>query len=190
MLCSNGGGTFDSASLDAMRVMAAGRVAGRSLGFSNGASLSTGAISSTGADFLMDSGGGVSSLPPSNLAASDAVLSGRMVPCVDEDTFRVGEGMFRVGEVGGSAGIAVPLVLSHEGGFCDALLVVDWRRFACEGVVGVSLGLRGELLGVDGRTVDGELSLMEPGRRKGDWRGLLKESGEGLYGVGVVDFAC
>jgi len=42
------------------------------------------------------------------------------------------------------------------------------------------LGFRGELFGVDGRRVDGELSLMEPGLRKGDWRGLLKERGEGL----------
>jgi hypothetical protein len=51
----------------------------------------------------------------------------------------------------------------------------------------VSFGFSGELLGVKGRTVDGELSRMEPGLRKGDWRGLLKESGDGLYGVGVVD---
>jgi hypothetical protein len=81
----------------------------------------------------------------------------------------------------------VPLVFSHEGGFCDALLRVAGRRFACDGVVGVSFGLRGELFGVDGRTVEGEPSLMDPGRRKGDCRGLLNESGEGLYGVGVVD---
>jgi hypothetical protein len=51
----------------------------------------------------------------------------------------------------------------------------------------VSFGFSGELLGVRGLTVLGELSRMEPGRRKGDWRGLLKESGDGLYGVGVVD---
>lgn len=44
----------------------------------------------------------------------------------------------------------------------------------------MSLGLRGELFGVRGRTVDGEFSLIELGLRKGDWRGLLKESGEGL----------
>jgi hypothetical protein len=81
----------------------------------------------------------------------------------------------------------VPRVFSHEGGFCEALLVADCRRFAWDGVVGVSFGFSGELFGVDGRTVDGEPSRMEPGLRKGDWRGLLKESGEGLYGVGVVD---
>lgn len=53
--------------------------------------------------------------------------------------------------------------------------------------MGVSLGLRGELPGVEGFTVEGELSRMEPGLRNGDWRGLLKERGDGLYGVGVVD---
>lgn len=103
----------------------------------------------------------------------DAVFSGRTVCCVDVDTWRVGD-------AGASGAVAVPRVFSHDGGFCDALLVVDWRRFAWEGVVGVSLGLRGELFGVKGRTVDGEFSLMEPGLRKGDWRGLLNESGEGL----------
>jgi hypothetical protein len=88
--------------------------------------------------------------------------------------------MLRVGEIGASAGAAVPRVFSHEGGFCEALLVVGCRRVACEGVVGVSFGFNGELLGVKGRTVEGELSRMEPGLRKGDWRGLLKERGEGL----------
>lgn len=135
----------------------------------------------------LSTSGGVLSRPPSNRAASDAVLKGRMVDCVEEETFLVGEGMFRVGDIGASVGVAEPRVFSHEGGFCEALLVVDCRRFACDGVVGVSLGFSGELLGVDGRTVEGEPSRMEPGRRKGDWRGLLKESGEGLYGVGVVD---
>jgi hypothetical protein len=106
------------------------------------------------------------------------------VCCVDEDTCRVGElflGGERalVGELGGSGDLVIPRVFSHDGGFCEALLAMD-RRFACEGVVGVSLGLRGELFGVVGRRVDGELSRMEPGLRKGDWRGLLKERGEGL----------
>jgi hypothetical protein len=101
----------------------------------------------------------------------EAVLRGRG---------REGEGMFLVGELGGSGVLAVPRVFSHEGGFCGALPAVDWRRVTCEGVVGVSFGLRGELLGVVGRSVDGEASRIEPGRRKGDWRGLLKESGEGL----------
>lgn len=48
------------------------------------------------------------------------------------------------------------------------------------------MGFSGELVGVVGLAVAGEASRMEPGRRKGDWRGLLKDSGEGLYGVGVV----
>ena len=110
-----------------------------------------------------------------------------MVPCVDEETFLVGDGMFLVGDIGASFGVAEPRVFNHEGGFWEALLVVDCRKCACDGVVGVSLGFSGELLGVDGRTVEGEPSRMEPGLRKGDWRGLLKESGDGLYGVGVVD---
>lgn len=116
----------------------------------------------------MESGGGVYSLPPSNFAAIDAVFKGRTVCCEEVDTFRAGEAMFRVGELSGSGVVAVPRVFSHDGGFCEALLVVDWRRVACEGVVGVSLGLRGELFGVEGRSVDGEPSLIEPGLRKGD----------------------
>jgi hypothetical protein len=99
----------------------------------------------------------------------------------------VGEGMLRAGDRGGSAVLA--RLLSHAGGFCEALLIVDCRRFACDGVVGVlSFGFSGELLGVKGRTVvDGEASRIDPGLRNGDWRGLLEKSGEGLYGVGVVD---
>lgn len=142
-------------------------------------------------DDLSTSGGVTLFRPPSNFAASDAVLRGRTVSMVEEDELRVGDGMFREGEAGTSAVLVVPRVFSHEGGFCDALLVVDCRRLACEGVVGVSFGvsfgLSGELLGVDGRTVEGEPSRMDPGLRKGDCRGLLKERGEGLYGVGVVD---
>lgn len=67
--------------------------------------------------------------PPSNLAAIDAVLRGRTVACVDDDKFRVGDGTWRVGELGGSGAVAVPRVLSQDGGLTDALLVVDWRRF-------------------------------------------------------------
>ena len=122
----------------------------------------------------------MSPFPLSNFAASDAVLNGRAVCCVSEETCRVGDSAFRVGE-GGASGVAVvPRVVSHGGGFCEGLLAVDWRRLACEGVVGVSLGFSGEVLGVAGRRLDGEASRMEPGRRKGDWRGLLKVSGEGL----------
>jgi len=131
----------------------------------------------------MDRGGGVSSLAPltlSNLAAMDAVLNGRTVFCEFEEAFRVGERLRR-GELGGSGVAVVPRVLSHEGGFGDAGLAAVGRRFTWDGVVGVvSLGFKGELFGVDGRRVDGEASLIEPGLRNGDWRGLLKESGEGL----------
>jgi hypothetical protein len=195
MLCRSGGGILDRASLVTARVKGAGRIAGLSAGFSKGVSFSTGANFSTGAslsnDAALSTKGGVLSLPPSNRAASDAVLKGRMVFCVELETLRVGDGMFRVGEMGASVGVAVPRVFSHDGGFCEALLVVDCRNVAWEGVVGVSFGFSGELLGVEGRTVDGEASRMDPGLRKGDWRGLLKESGEGLYGVGVVDcFGC
>jgi hypothetical protein len=131
--------------------------------------------------------GGVLALPSSNRAASDAVLSGRTVAAVEYDALRVGEGIFRAGDRGGSAVLA--RLFSHAGGFCEALLMVACRRLACEGVVGVlSFGFNGELLGVRGRTVvDGEASRIDPGLRKGDWRGLLEKSGEGLYGVGVVD---
>lgn len=117
------------------------------------------------------------------------MLRGRTVACVEDEMLRVGEEAFREGERGASGTVAVPRVFSHDGGLCEAFPTVDWRRFSCEGVVGVSFGLRGELFGVVGFNVDGEASLMEPGLRKGDWRGLLKESGEGLYGfgVGVVD---
>ena len=48
--------------------------------------------------------------------------------------------------------------------------------------------MSGELVGVvDGLTVEGECVRGVVGRRNGDVRGLLKDSGEGLYGVGVVD---
>lgn len=194
MLCSRGGGILERASLVTDRVKGAGRVAkgaclsaglsygvNFSAGFSNGVDFSASAIF-TGDNFsgtrslddidLSTNGGVGLSRPPSNRAASDAVLRGRIVPCVDEDALRdesrVGDGMFRVGEAGASAVLVVPRVFSHEGGFCEALLVVDWRRFACEGVVGVSFGFSGELLGVNGRTVDGEASRIDPGLRKGD----------------------
>jgi hypothetical protein len=98
-------------------------------------------------------------------AAIEAVFEGRMVCCVDEETCREGEG-------GTSAAAAVPRVFSHGGGFCEASLVVACRRGVCDGVEGV--GFNGELVGVDGRCDD------DVGRRKGDVRGLLKDSGEGL----------
>lgn len=46
--------------------------------------------------------------------------------------------------------------------------------------MGVPVGFSGELVGVEGRTVDGEWVSGELGRRKGEVRGLLNESGEGL----------
>ena len=108
----------------------------------------------------------------SNLDAIDAVLDGFIV-CWDEpDTWRVGE-------LGGSRAVEVPRVLSQDGGFCEALLAVDLRRGVCEGVL-PGVGLSGELVGVEGRTVDGEWVRGELGRRKGDARGLLKDSGDGL----------
>jgi hypothetical protein len=73
----------------------------------------------------------------------------------------------------------------------EALLVVGFRRGLAVGVMSlavgvvsltvgvVSLGFSGELFGVAGRTVDGEW-LIELGRRNGEVRGLLKESGDGL----------
>lgn len=91
--------------------------------------------------------------------------------CVDVDTCRVGE-------AGASGAVVVPRVFIHAGGFCEALVVVDCRRAVCEGVPGV--GFSGEVVGVDGRTAEGECVSGEFGRRKGDVRGLLNESGEGL----------
>jgi hypothetical protein len=142
-------------------------------------------VASFSTDADRSTSGGVLALPPSKRAASDAVLSGRTVACVEAEELRVGEGMFRVGDGGSSA--VLERLFSHAGGFCEALLAVDCRRVACEGVVGVSFGFSGELLGVKGRTVDGEASRIDPGLRNGDWRGLLEKRGEGLYGVGVVD---
>jgi hypothetical protein len=155
-----------------------------STGLSTGLStttFSTGLTGSTGGDCLRkESGAGVSSLAaPSNMAAMEAVLRGRAVLCVVGPALRVGETL-RPGEAGGSGVPEVVRVCSHGGGVCDDPLGAAGRRFACEGVVGVSLGLSGELFGVEGRRVEGDASLMEPGRRKGDWRGLLKDSGEGL----------
>jgi hypothetical protein len=59
---------------------------------------------------------------------------------------------------------------------------LDCRRSTGEeAVAGGSRGFRGEPVGVKGRAAAGEgASRMEPGRRKGDWRGLLKERGDGL----------
>jgi len=106
---------------------------------------------------------------PSKRAAIEAVFEARMVCCVDVE-------ICLVGEVGASGAVAVPRVFSHAGGFWEALLVVECRRGVCKGVAGFS----GELVGVDGFTVDGECVRGEFGRRKGEARGLLKESGEGL----------
>ncbi len=111
---------------------------------------------------------------PSKRAAIEAVFRGRMVCCVEVETCLVGE-------VGApwKAAVAVPRVFSQAGGFCEALLAVEERRGVCwEGVL--AAGFSGELVGVDGRTVEGEWVRGVFGRRKGDVRGLLKESGEGL----------
>lgn len=135
MLCKSGGGSFDSASLEPIRGCGGCRVTGRSTLDSTALNLSTdadgtvvgtGTTGSIGPDFLMNRGGGVSSLlPASNFAARDAVLKGRMVPCVDDEILCVGDAKLRVGELGISAAVEVPLVFSHDGGFCEALLFVD-----------------------------------------------------------------
>lgn len=151
----------------------------------------------------------------SKRAAIDAVFvgeAGRTVCCVDEDTFRVGE-------VGGSGVAVVPRVVSHAGGLLAASLVFEWRKGECVGVgvspagfrgelfgvaavgfkaelVGVAAegvapeGFSGELVGVDGLAAEGECASGVLGRRNGEVRGLLKDSGDGLYGVGVVDCFC
>jgi hypothetical protein len=107
-------------------------------------------------------------LAPSNRAAIEAVFEGRTVCGVEVDTCRVGE-------VGRSGAVDVPRVFNHAGGLIEAL-----RRGVCESV-GVDVGFRGEVDGVDGFTVvEGECVRGGVGRRKGDVRGLLKERGEGL----------
>jgi hypothetical protein len=57
------------------------------------------------------------------------VLSGRTVFCEEEDSCRVGDS-WRNGEVGPSGVLLEFRVLSHEGGFCEALLMVDCRNAA------------------------------------------------------------
>ena len=120
------------------------------------------------------SGGGVLA-PPSKRAAMAAVLEGRMVCCVEVETWREGD-------LGISGSREAPRVCSQGGGFCDALLAVDLRTGACKGVL-PGVGFSGELPGVVGRAVDGEFPgdcVRVLGRRKGEVRGLLKESGDGL----------
>jgi hypothetical protein len=183
---------------------------------STGFSMDVSIAFSTGRVVLsLETRGGVGSLPPSNFAASDAVLRGRTVAFVELDVFleysgrsgrsREGESSSRAGdsgslegerssregerkcegELGGSPAFAVPRVFSQGGAFWEALLVVGWRRGTGDRAPDVSLGLRGELVGVEGRAVEGEPPLMEPGRRKGDWRALLKKRGVGLESEGA-----
>jgi len=227
MLWRSGGGSFERASLVVWRI-SPGRAGARctglgSIGFvSTGAgfdgeigvsmALSTGfsivistAFSTTGVVLSREtSGGGVldRSLPPSNLAARDAVLSGRTVAFVEPEFLRVwskgvrsragdsscgpgdcgsleGDRSSREGdcesrdgdrsckgELGGSPTFAVPAVFSHGGAFCEGLAVA-WRSGAGDRALGV-LDFSGELVGVEGRAVDGEPWRMEPGRPKGD----------------------
>lgn len=147
------------------------------------------------------------------MAAREAVLSGRAVALVELEVLRVCSGRSRAGdsswgpgdsgslegerrsrdgersslddtsldgerscegELGASRALAVPPVFSHGGAFCEA--------------AGVSLGFSGELVGVEGRAVEGEPCLTEPGRPKGDWReprALLKKRGEGFESAGA-----
>ena len=160
------------------------------------------AFSTMGVVLSLEISGGVLdlSLPPSNFAASDAVLSGRGLAFVELDVLRVysgRSGRSRAGdsscgpgesgrssregerkcdgELGRSPALAVPAVFNHDGACCEALLVVAWRRGAGDKAPGVSFGfsgepVSGEPVGVEGRAVDGEACLMEPGRPKGDWR--------------------
>ena len=114
MLCSSGGGSFESASLVVWRIMG-GRAAargvglGRSIGFGMSTTVGFGgdigvstafsmgfsmvismAFSTMGVVLSREISGGVldRSLPPSNFAASDAVLSGRTVAFVELDVLR------------------------------------------------------------------------------------------------------
>lgn len=149
---------------------------GFSMGFSTGFSISRSGSRSTGRSSASAGGGcgGGVLAPASNFAAIEAVEA-RRVLCVDEDTLRVGD-------LGASRRLEVLLdsrLCSHGGGFCEALLAAELRSGA--GWVGV-VGFSGELFGVDGLTVEaeGDWARGVLGRRKGDVRGLLKESGDGL----------
>lgn len=122
--------------------------------------------------------GGELGLGPSNFAAREAVFEGSIVCCVDGETWRVGDR--RVGDVGASGAVLVPRVFSHDGGWLEALLAAAFRSGVLDGVGVDAEGFRGDEPGVAGRTVDGEGGSGEVGRRKGEVRGLLKESGEGL----------
>jgi len=151
---------------------------GFSMSFSTGFSISRSGSRSTGRSSASAGGGGGGGggvlAPVSNFAAIEAVEA-RRVLCVDEDTLRVGD-------LGASRRLEVLLgsrLCSHGGGFCEALLAAELRSGA--GWVGV-VGFSGELFGVDGLTVEaeGDWARGVLGRRKGDVRGLLKESGDGL----------
>lgn len=86
--------------------------------------------------------------------------------------------------MGTSGVVVVPRVVSHAGGGLPEALVVVLRRGVCKVFSGERFdgvdGLRGELVGVVARTVDGDGARGELGRRNGDVRGLLKERGDGL----------
>jgi hypothetical protein len=160
MLWRSGGGILEKASLEVVRWRVMGRGASPGVGsgaeavgleMERGAGIGAKGIGAGKERDGGSAGGGVLvEAAPSNFAARDAVLD-----------------------------MEVPRVLSHGGGLADALLVVVLRRGVCDGV-GVSVGLRGELVGVEGRTVEGEGARGEFARRKGEARGLLKDSGEGL----------
>jgi hypothetical protein len=228
MLWRSGGGSFERASLVVWRINP-GRAGARCTGLgsiglvSTGAgfggeigvsiTLSTGfsivistAFSTTGVVLSRETSGGVADRslpPPSNLAARDAVLSGRTVAFVEPEFLRVWSKGVRSragdsscgpgdggsldgdrssldgdcesrdgdrsceGEPGASPAFAVPAVFSHGGAFWEALLVVGGRSGAGDKALGV-LDFSGELVGVEGRAVDGEPWRMEPGRPKGD----------------------
>lgn len=165
-----------------------------STGFSAGFRICMGEVLIGGAG--LDSG-----LRLSKRAAMEAVmLVGRTVACVDEEILRVGEGLVATGDLGGSGDVVAPRVLSHDGGLLGSAVPDGTGRPGLDGVGVVSFGfsdelvagascvaLRGEVLGVVGRRVEGECVSGVLGRRNGEVRGLLKDSGDGLYGVGVLD---
>lgn len=95
----------------------------------------------------------------------------------------------RVGEEGGSGGAEVPRVVSHDRSFVppagpglpdrrgDGLFDGERAEF-----------FRGEgCVGVAARTVEGDGASGDSGRRKGDARGELKDSGAGRSGDDGLD---
>lgn len=174
MLCRREGGSLERGSAVLVVRGRAGREEGAAEGKGRVVLVGGGGVAAGAA-----AGGGVEALAAAKEEEARGV-DGRGLEGVLMDSLRVGEA--------GSGVAVVPRVVSQEGGLrvVESPLGVELRRGDCatrgfsgEKPEGVE-GRRGEeAVGVAARTVEGE-ARGELGRRKGEVRGLLKESGEGL----------